>query len=136
MVMRSYEFFYLLICAVHDEAYQGSCRTVRSNGLAAAALPSHSKKPIRILTYSTDSNHDTVGCACCMLLARTGLVEPVPKPLVWMVRVSPVEWFLLFRWEALLASSTEWRFTLGATRAGPYSHDRYQGYSAFAFGMA
>jgi hypothetical protein len=56
----------------------------------------------------------------------TSLVEPVPDPLVWLVRVRPVEWFLLFRWEALLASSTERLFTLDATRAGPYSHDSYQ----------
>jgi hypothetical protein len=40
--------------------------------------------------------------------ARDG---PVPNPLVWMVRVPPVEWFLLFRWEALLASSSERHFT-------------------------
>jgi hypothetical protein len=44
-----------------------------------------------------------------------------------MVRVLPAEWFLLFLWEALLVSSTERRFTLDATRAGPYSHDSYQG---------
>jgi hypothetical protein len=65
-----------------------------------------------------------------LLLARkqgTSLVEPVPNALVWMVRVPPVEWFLLFRREALLASSTERRLTLDATRAGPCRHDSSQG---------
>jgi hypothetical protein len=60
MVMRSYDFLYLLICAVHDEAYQGPCRTNWSPGLVATALSTHIKKPGRIPTYSTDSNHDTV----------------------------------------------------------------------------
>jgi hypothetical protein len=63
MVMRSYEFFYLLIFAVHDEAYLGTCRTARSHGLTATALSTHRKKPVRIQTYSTDSNHDTVMAA-------------------------------------------------------------------------
>jgi hypothetical protein len=41
--------------------------------------------------------------------------------------VPPVECFLLFRWEVLLTSSTEQRFTLDLTRAGPYSHESHQG---------
>jgi hypothetical protein len=53
MVMRSHEYFFLLIWAIHDEAYQGSCRTARSNGLAAAALSIQSKKPVRIPTRRT-----------------------------------------------------------------------------------
>jgi predicted ATPase len=44
------------------------------------------------------------------------------------------EWSLLFRWEALLASSTERHFTLDATRAGPYRHAKR--YSTFGLGMA
>jgi hypothetical protein len=65
-----------------------------------------------------------------------GFVEPVPNPLVWMVRVPPVEWFLFIRWEALLASYTEQLFTLDVTRAGHYRHDNYQGILDIGTGMA
>jgi hypothetical protein len=54
MVMRSFEFFYRLICAVRDEAYQIPNGTAWSTSLAAAMLSTHSRKLVQIRTYSTD----------------------------------------------------------------------------------
>ncbi len=56
----------------------------------------------------------------------TGLVEPVPQPTRLAGKGTTSRVVLLFHWEALLASSTERRFTLAATSAGPYSYDSYQ----------
>jgi hypothetical protein len=56
----------------------------------------------------------------------TGLVEPVPQPTRLAGKGTTSRVVLLFRREALLASSTERLFTLSATRAGPYRHDSFQ----------
>jgi hypothetical protein len=69
MVMGSYEFFYLLICAIHDEVYQGSCRTARSHGLTAATLSTHSNsRSVSRLTRRTPTM--MLSWRLRMLLAR------------------------------------------------------------------
>jgi hypothetical protein len=54
MVTRSFEFFYRLICAIRDEAYQIPGGAEWSTSLAAAMLSTRSQKLIQIRTYSTD----------------------------------------------------------------------------------
>jgi hypothetical protein len=54
MVMRSFDFFYRLICAVRDEAHQVARGTPWSKSLAAAMVSTHSQRLVRIRSYSTD----------------------------------------------------------------------------------
>jgi hypothetical protein len=54
MVMRSFEIFYPLICAVRDKVYQVPSGTPWSNSLAAAVVSTHSQRLVRIRSCSTN----------------------------------------------------------------------------------